>query len=164
MKSILFLMTAVFLSCSLQKGTAQSDKILDLSGRGLTKISEKIIEKNKNVESLILSDNKFTEFPKSIFEFENLKSLGLKNNNLMSIPSEISNLTELESLDLRGTKINHLPSVLKRMHNLKLVLMFEVDLTENQRNEIKCVLPIGCEVMFSKEYREYPPYDCVDEN
>ena len=157
-------MTIVVLSCSLQKGTVPSDKILDLSDRGLTKIPEKILEKNKNVESLILSDNKFTEFPKSILEFKNLKSLSLMNNNLTSVPSEITNLNVLENLDLRGTKITHLPSSLKKMSSLNLVMMFEVDLTDDQKNEIKCVLPNGCEVMFSKKHREYPPYDCVDEN
>ncbi|WP_298899971.1 hypothetical protein [uncultured Psychroserpens sp.] len=139
---------------------SDKSKVLDLRNKQLKSIPQRYIDSNRDIESLILNNNKFVEFPSSIFEFKQLKSLAIKNNDIHSIPKEIYELRKLENLDLRGTKIHELPSSLKSLTNMKLIIMFDVDLTDIQKNNIKCVLPPDCEVMFSKKYREYPPYEC----
>ena len=83
---------------------------------------------------------------------QDLTVLDLSNKNLKEIPRK--------ALENSATKIHELPDSMKDLENLRLVIMFEVDLTDNEKNKIKCVLPSNCEIMFSKKYREYPPYKC----
>jgi len=153
------MISILILSCSSQR-MKQDLTVLDLSNKNLKEIPRKALENSARIESLILSNNEFTKFPNSVFAFENLKTLGLKNNDITDIPNEISKLKNLKTLDIRGTKIHELPDSMKDLENLRLVIMFEVDLTDNEKNKIKCVLPSNCEIMFSKKYREYPPYKC----
>jgi len=126
----------------------------------LTSFPNEYLENLDVIKSINLSDNNLETFPNEILEFIYLEGLGLKNNNIEFIPYKIMKLHNLKTLDLRGTNIKSLPKSIKKLHKLKTILMFDIDLTDEQKNKIKCAVGEGCEVRFSKKYREYPPYDC----
>lgn len=105
--------------------TSQSAKTLDLSNKGLTKVSADSFNDNSvvvldvsknsltgalpaeirkltNLETLNASDNNMTGIPAEIGQLSHLKVANFSNNNISGLPLEIGNLTKLEMLDLRG--------------------------------------------------------------
>lgn len=100
-------------------------EVLDLSNRGLTKVSMDIfdrawltelnlsgnnltgalpaeVRKLRNLEVLNLSGNQFTGVPAEIGQLEKLLILDLSNNKLTGLPYELGNLTGLQTLDVSG--------------------------------------------------------------
>lgn len=112
-------------SSSTESPIASSGKILDLSNKGLTKVSKDIfddssvvtldvsgnnltgalpaeIRKFANLEVLIASDNSMTGIPAEIGQLSKLRVVDFANNDISGIPEEIGNLKNLETFDLRG--------------------------------------------------------------
>lgn len=75
---------------------------LDLSGRRLEGSLKAEIRLLSNLETLDLSNNRFTGLPAEVGQLSKLKELNLANNELTGLPRELGNLQNLEILDLRG--------------------------------------------------------------
>ncbi len=110
---------------------AVQGRTLDMSGKGLTKVSNSVFEQSNlealdvsnntlsgslqaevrnlsNLRVLDLSDNAFTGVPAEVGQLSKLEILNLSNNPITVLPNEIGNLKNLKVLDLRGTKYSTL--------------------------------------------------------
>jgi Leucine-rich repeat (LRR) protein len=105
--------------------TQSNGNTIDLSGKGLSKVSTDILDdssvtvfdvsnnnltgalpaeirKLSNLEILNASNNKMTGIPAEIGQLSQLKTANFANNNLSGLPLEIGNIKNLDTLDLRG--------------------------------------------------------------
>lgn len=93
--------------------------ILNLSGRGLTKVPATVFNQTGLIE-LNLSDNKLTgALQAEIRHLQDLKTLDLSGNQFTGVPAEIGQLTSLEVLDLSNNQLTGLPNELGNLSNLK---------------------------------------------
>lgn len=84
-----------------------------------------------NLRSLILKDNKFSEFPEEITNFSELEYLDLSINKLKNIPENIGKLSKLHYLDLSDNKIDKLPAAIVNLKNLR-----ELNLEGNKLKDV----------------------------
>ena len=64
----------------------------------------------KNLEELILDENRLTVLPDSIGSITKLKILSLGENRIIELPASIKNLINLEALYLGNNPIRKLPA------------------------------------------------------
>ncbi|PIZ96349.1 MAG: hypothetical protein COX79_05330 [Candidatus Levybacteria bacterium CG_4_10_14_0_2_um_filter_36_16] len=79
--------------------------VLDLSGKGLTSLSDNIT-KLTYLNTIDLSNNNFSVFPLQLLEIPSLQSIDLTNNKLTVTPN-VSKLKNLQSLILTGNPITN---------------------------------------------------------
>lgn len=79
------------------------ERILDLSGYGLTGSLKAEVRRLTQLEVLDLSNNSFTAVPAEVGQLSRLQILNLSENPLTGLPHELGNLQNLQELDLRGT-------------------------------------------------------------
>ncbi len=72
---------------------------------------------------------------------ESLQQLILNRNELTSIPKEISALKNLYLLDMWSNNISDLPQSMKDMPNLKEVDLRVIVMSDDQKEEIRELLP-----------------------
>lgn len=84
-----------------------------------------------NVKSIILRNNKFTNYPEGLNQFRQLEYLDLSGNRIKALPESINNLTSLHYLDLSKNRISKLPSNYDGLNNL-----VELNLSENKLKSI----------------------------
>jgi Leucine-rich repeat (LRR) protein len=113
---------------------------LDLS-RNRLKALPASIGQLKNVKRLIVDRNKLETLPKEIGQMEKLQELILNRNELTSIPKEISGLKNLYLIDLWSNNISDLPQSMKDMPNLKEVDLRVIVMSDDQKEEIRELLP-----------------------
>ena len=89
-----------------------------------------------NIKSLILRNNKFTNFPDGLSRFSKLEYLDLSGNRIKSVPESINNLTKLHYLDISNNRITQLPSIFSGLTELK-----ELNLSGNK---LKSIPPAIC--------------------
>src|SRR3989344_8057770 len=107
-----------------------SGTVLDLSGKGLTKVPSDVFEQTA-LERLDLSGNSLEgALPGEIRHLQNLKVLNLSNNRFTGVPAEIGQLKALEILDLSHNALTGLPYELGNLSNLVLL-----DLSGNDYSE-----------------------------
>lgn len=89
----------------LQNAIYNKDKacVLDLSKQNLTFLSDDVIKLQK-LNSIDLSNNNFSEFPKQLLSL-NLLTIDLSKNNISAIPKEITKLKKLQILNVTGNPI-----------------------------------------------------------
>lgn len=106
----------------VKKGRGESSRItLDLSGRGITEISEiRGLETITDLHVLKLNNNNIVEI-KGLETVGNLIQLELKDNQITEIKG-LENLVYLEELDLRGNNIEIIKGLdtLENLHWLNL--------------------------------------------
>ena len=95
------------------------DRVLDLSGKGLSKVPEAVITDLTELEGLYLSDNYLKELPTSINKLKNLKWLLLDKNQLRELPHNICELSNLMWLSVSFNQLSVLPSNIKHLKNLQ---------------------------------------------
>ncbi len=103
---------------------------LSLSRNTLTEFPKDILEL-KNLQNLSLSHNKFKEFPKEIFKLKNLQELSLAKNQIDKLPKEISNLQNLQKLNLSGNLFKEFPKDILELKNLN-----SLNLSDNRMNQL----------------------------
>ena len=111
-------------------GTLENLELLVLSGSGDEKGHEKkpgnplstlpeAIKNLKNLVSLHLSHNLFSEIPPQVYELASLKILNFSKNTLEGISNKLGNLNQLKSLDLSHNNLKELPDNLGKLKGLK---------------------------------------------
>ncbi len=140
-------------------------KVLDLSNKGLTKVTSDVYSKSATTE-LILSNNRIETLPSemgkmvnvTVFKIDNnlldgsligeirqiskLKVLDVSDNNMTGMPAEIGQLSKLETLDYSNNKITGLPNELANLkNNLKEFNLTGNPLNQEQINRLKSQLP-----------------------
>lgn len=146
------------------KPTANS-KVVDLSGKGLTKVTSDIYGKT-NTTDLILSNNSIRTLPSEmgkmskvvvfkidhnildgsligeIRQMSQLKTLDVSYNNMTGMPAEIGQLSKLETLNYSYNNITGLPNELANLkNNLKEFNLTGNPLSQNTISKLKTSLP-----------------------
>jgi Leucine-rich repeat (LRR) protein len=109
---------------------AATSTALDLSNRGLKKVSMDVFDMTGLVE-LDLSGNELEgALPSELGRLVNLKILDASHNKMTGVPAEIGRLTSLETLDLSDNQLTGLPMELGNLKQLKVL-----DLSGNPYSE-----------------------------
>lgn len=154
-------------SSSTSSTTKSSSKavVLDLSNKGLNKVTSDIYSKTGTTD-LILSGNSIRTLPSEMGKMTNvvifkidhnllegsligeirqmskLKQLDLSYNNMTGMPAEIGQLSNLQTLDYSYNKIDGLPNELKNLrNNLKEFNLTGNPLSLDKVNKLKVELP-----------------------
>lgn len=136
---------------------SESLEILDLSNNQISDLPDNFSEL-KQLKTLFLSNNCFTEFPPQLFFCPALDMLGFKanqiqkvtegvlpkntrwliltDNNISELPNDIGNLTQLKKCMLAGNVLQTLPDSLKHCESLQLLRI-----SANQLTELPTCLP-----------------------
>ncbi|ORX71036.1 L domain-like protein [Anaeromyces robustus] len=81
-------------------------------------------DKNGNIYSLYLVNDKITSIPQKIVNLKNLRRLDLRTNKLTTIPNDIGKLSNLKYLKLSNNDIDSIPS---SIGNLKELISFGIE-------------------------------------
>jgi len=123
-----------------------SSRKLDLSGQGLNKLPESVLNQ-KDLEELNISDNNLEgALPAEIRHLSNLKVLLAGDNNMTGVPAEIGQLSKLEILDLSNNELTGLPNELGNLKNLRLLILTGNDYSEHDLDIIKNSLRSDVEI------------------
>jgi len=118
-----------------------SEKKLDLSNQGLSKVPADVFSKT-DLEELDLSGNRLTgAIQAEIRHLSNLRILNASNNQMTGVPAEIGQLSKLEVLDLSNNKLTGLPYELGNLKNLKRLKLSGNDYSRQDLEVIKKGLP-----------------------
>jgi len=116
---------------------------LDLSGKGLTRLTAETFNNNTSVKFLDLSNNNLTgSIPAEIRKMQNLEDLNASHNNLTGIPAEIGQLSHLEKIDFSYNALDTMPQEIANLkNNLKEFNLTGNKYSESQINDLKLQLP-----------------------
>ncbi|XP_019646106.1 PREDICTED: uncharacterized protein LOC109486668 isoform X4 [Branchiostoma belcheri] len=87
---------------------------INLYSRGLTSVPAEVFEV-RDVECLILADNRLKSIPEEIGQLQKLQRLELNNNLLTQLPQAITTLPNLQNIDLSHNKLETLPDGFSRL-------------------------------------------------
>ncbi len=146
-------------------GASTNSKIVDLSNKGLTKVTSDIYSKTDTTD-LILSNNSIQTLPSEmgkmtkvkvfkidhnildgsligeIRQMSQLQTLDVSNNKMTGMPAEIGQLSKLQKLDYSNNDITGLPNELANLkNNLKEFNLSGNPLSQEQIIKLKAALP-----------------------
>lgn len=155
--------------------SSSNAKVLDLSNKGISKVTSDIYSKTSTTD-LILSNNNIQTLPSQMGKMTNvvifkidhnmldgsligeirqmskLKQLDVSYNNMTGMPAEIGQLSDLQTLDYSYNKIDGLPNELKNLKNNLLVFNLTGNpLTLDKINKLKGELP-NTNIIFRLRY------------
>ena len=144
---------------------APNSNILDLSNKGMTKVTSDVYGKTSTTE-LILSNNSIQSLPSEmgkmtkvvvfkidhnrldgsligeIRQMSQLKILDVSYNNMTGMPAEIGQLSKLETLNYSHNNITGLPNELGNLkNNLKTFDLTGNPLSQDTINKLRASLP-----------------------
>ena len=102
----------------LRKAIREGSKALNLEGKRLLRISDKVTEL-KEVEILNLSHNELAKLPRSTSNLRNLTTLNLNHNKLTQFPEVVITLINLRHLFLNDNQLSTLPANIKNLEKLE---------------------------------------------
>ncbi|KAL4384383.1 hypothetical protein GQ457_15G006120 [Hibiscus cannabinus] len=105
------------------------DEVLDLdkSVRTLDVTQNKLVEipmeisKLVNMQRLIVASNHIQRLPSNVGKLQSLKVMILDGNQITSLPDELGELVRLEKLSISGNMLVSLPETIGCLHNLSLL-------------------------------------------
>ena len=101
-------------------GLIENSTVIDLSDRDLNKIPDEIFT-YKNLQKLILRNNKIRSIPKEISQLKRLKMIDLSNNRIDVLYAPIFSLTNLETLYLNQNHIKSIPTQVGQLKKLRRI-------------------------------------------
>ncbi|GAB2223860.1 hypothetical protein Droror1_Dr00004604 [Drosera rotundifolia] len=126
------------------------DEVLDLDRavRTLDLTNNKIVDipteicKLINMQRMILADNSIQRLPMNMGKLQSLKVMTLDGNRITGLPDELGQLIRLERLSISGNLLTYLPETIGSLRNLQLLNV--------SNNQLKC-LPESIGSCFSLE-------------
>ena len=109
----------------------------------LTDLPDSLLDSNKGLKRLSLSENKFEgHFPPVIFSLLNLKELYFEANQLSQIPTQIAGLENLQILHLQDNLITQIPDEIAGMKSLTTLNLsnhpqYKVETNKISREEVQ---------------------------
>ena len=91
----------------------------------------------KNLEKVVLNNNRLTKIPKDFQKLTQLKELNVSGNQIDSIPPELSKLKNLQKINLRGNKLKDVPKEWKALKNLQWIDLSENEITNIPKEWVK---------------------------
>ncbi|XP_019617593.1 PREDICTED: uncharacterized protein LOC109464923 [Branchiostoma belcheri] len=93
---------------------------INLRDKGLTSVPAEVFD-NRDVECLVLSENRLKSIPEEIGQLQKLRRLELYNNLLTQLPQAITTLPiyNLQYIDLSDNKLETLPDGFSRLKQLR---------------------------------------------
>jgi hypothetical protein len=82
-----------------------------------------------------------TNLPAAVGDFPKLQTLAVYNNGIGSLPASISKLSNLASLQIQDNPIKTMQPMVSALKNLKELGVSKTDLSDNELNQIKKMLP-----------------------
>lgn len=123
------------------RGTPNTGASLDLSGKGLTRVSGDVFTRTELV-SLDLSNNKLTgALQAEVRQLAKLERLNLSHNEFTGVPAEIGQLAQLRYLDLSYNKLTGLPYELGNLSHLEMLNLSGNAYSEQDLSVIRAHLP-----------------------
>lgn len=104
--------------------------ITDLAALGFEKELKERIEKAKQTQELDLSGMGFEKLPQAVWELGNLKTIDLYNNKLTELPESLAQFQSLEKLFASKNPITTLPLFLSDLSNLRVLKIDDAQITE----------------------------------
>ncbi|KAL8225701.1 hypothetical protein R6Q57_018258 [Mikania cordata] len=98
----------------------RSVRTLDLTNNKLADIPEEI-RKLINMQRLILADNLIEHLPRNMGKLQSLKLINLDQNRVSILPDELGQLVKLERLSISGNCLTTLPETIGSLRNLLLL-------------------------------------------
>jgi hypothetical protein len=105
--------------------------VLDLTGRRLKKIPDRIFKMEHRLKKLKLGKNKISEISGAITNLRYLEYLDMSENQLVELPSQICLLRKLERLSFKNNQLQTLPEDIGNLANLSTL-----DISDNQLKEL----------------------------
>jgi Leucine-rich repeat (LRR) protein len=121
---------------------------LDLKKNRISFVPNEISELKK-LQYLNLSKNRLDSLPESIGNLTHLKVLSVSQNYLVKLPESIGNLKQLEVLDLWSNDLRFFPESMKELKMLKMVDLRVINLSPNEKEYLKRLLPETTKIYFS---------------
>jgi internalin A len=110
--------TMTEMAAIVQAAKQHGSNRLDLSGYAMTELPTDLCNL-KNLEELVLRDNRLTTLPPQIKNLRRLKLLNLDDNYLPSLPAELCELDELKDLHLDSNHLTRLPKSIGQLVGLR---------------------------------------------
>jgi Leucine-rich repeat (LRR) protein len=107
-------------------------QLLDSAALAMEPVYDNLQDALKEPDKVIrlhLVKQKFTEFPKEIFQFRNLQELDLSKNRIKELPDSISGLQNLQVLNLSKNDLETLPAAIGKLSNLRKLVVNQNSLT-----------------------------------
>ncbi|TYH39995.1 hypothetical protein ES332_D12G216100v1 [Gossypium tomentosum] len=98
----------------------KSVRTLDLTQNKLVEIPMEISEL-VNMQRLILASNHIEQLPSTMGNLQSLKAMILDGNRITSLPDELDELVKLEKLSISGNMLMSLPNTIGSLRNLALL-------------------------------------------
>jgi len=105
----------------IEKVEIENLVLLSAENNRLYKLPITFFKKQKKIKKLLLSNNKFVEFPFNINDNQSLDKIVLSHNLIRIIPPSISNITNLKDLNLSYNKLSKIPQEFTLLINLEIL-------------------------------------------
>ncbi|KAJ1967945.1 cysteinyl-tRNA synthetase [Dispira parvispora] len=95
--------------------------LLDLSGNELRNLNNAHLEDLRNLQDLLVRNNRLESLAPEFTQFRNLRRLTLSNNNFNDFPTAVCEIRTLVELDLSFNFIAHIPDSIGQLTKLKIL-------------------------------------------
>ena len=123
----------------------------------LPKLLFKAISKNKNLNTLRISNNKLSNLPKEIGLLKNLESFFSSNNKLETeLPLEFYELTNLKNIEIQGSNLEVVSEKINNLKKLETLKLYynKITKTPKELNGLESLKHLKLNNNFLKNFKD----------